>query len=97
MSVIITESQVKMEQLQKEIEALKKLDKIKEEATYTHLTSIIKTILILWFLTIAVFVGGIVWYLSQYNYEIVEDDATINSEGGNANMITGNGSVINNG
>ena len=97
MSVIITESQVKMEQLQKEVEALKKFEKIKEEATYTHLTSIIKTILILWFLTIAVFVGGIVWYLSQYDYEIAEDDATINSEGGNANMITGNGSVINNG
>ena len=94
---MVTESQLKMEKLEKEVESLKKFEKIKEEATYTHLTSIIKTILILWFLTIAVFVGGIVWYLSQYNYEIVEDDATINSEGGNANMITGNGSVINNG
>lgn len=94
---MVTESQLKMEKLEKEVESLKKFEKIKEEATYTHLTSIIKTILILWFLTIAVFIGGIVWYLSQYDYEIVEDDATINSEGGNANMIKGNGSVINNG
>lgn len=94
---MVTESQLKMEKLEKEVESLKKFEKIKEEATYTQLTSIIKTILILWFLTIAVFVGGIVWYLSQYDYEISEDDATINSEGGNANMITGNGSVINNG
>lgn len=94
---MVTESQLKMGKLEKEVESLKKFEKIKEEATYTHLTSIIKTILILWFLTIAVFVGGIVWYLSQYDYEIVEDDATINSEGGNANMIKGNGSVINNG
>ena len=94
---MVTESQLKMEKLEKEVESLKKFEKIKEEATYTHLTSIIKTILILWFLTIAVFVGGIVWYLSQYDYEIAKDDATINSEGGNANMITGNGSVINNG
>ena len=94
---MVTESQLKMEKLEKEVESLKKFEKIKEEATYTHLTSIIKTILILWFLTIAVFVGGIVWYLSQYDYEIAEDDAIINSEGGNANMITGNGSVINNG
>ena len=94
---MVTESQLKIEKLEKEVEALKKFGKIKEEATYMHLTSIIKTILILWFLTIAVFVGGIVWYLSQYDYEIAEDDAIINSEGGNANMITGNGSVINNG
>lgn len=94
---MVTESQLKIEKLEKEVESLKKFDKIKEEATYTHLTSIIKTILILWFLTIAVFVGGIVWYFSQFDYEIVEDDATINSEGGNANMIKGNGSVINNG
>lgn len=94
---MVTESQLKMGKLEKEVESLKKFEKIKEEATYTHLTSIIKTILILWFLTIAVFVGGIVWYLSQYDYEILEDDATINSEGGNANMIKGNGSVINNG
>ena len=44
---MVTESQLKIEKLEKEVEALKKFEKIKEEATYTHLTSIIKTILIL--------------------------------------------------
>ena len=94
---MITEADVKVDKLHEEVEALKHMQKLKEEATYVHLIRVIKTILILWFLTIAVFVGGIVWYLSQYDYEIVEDDAIINSEGGDANMITGDGSVINDG
>ena len=94
---MITESEVKMQVLQEEVKKLKSLNKLKEDATYAHLTSIIKTILVLWFMTIAIFVGGIAWYFSQYDYEIVEDDAIINSEGGDANMITGDGSVINNG
>lgn len=97
MSVIITESQVKMEQLEKEIEALKKLDKIKQEATYTHLTSIIKTILILWFATIFVFVGAIVWYFSQFDIVVESETTTIDSGNGNANYIEGEGNEINNG
>lgn len=94
---MITEADVKVEKLQEEVEALKHMQKLKEEATYVHLIKVIKTILILWFLTIVAFVGGIVWYLSQFDYELVQEDAIINSQGGDANMITGDGSVINDG
>lgn len=94
---MITEAEVKVDKLHEEVEALKHMQKLKEEATYVHLIRVIKTILILWFLTIVAFVGGIVWYLSQFDYELVQEDAIINSEGGDANMITGDGSVINDG
>lgn len=94
---MITEADVKVEKLQEEVEALKHMQKLKEEATYVHLIKVIKTILTLWFLTIVAFVGGIVWYLSQFDYELVQEDAIINSQGGDANMITGDGSVINDG
>lgn len=94
---MITEADVKVDKLHEEVEALKHMQKLKEEATYVHLIRVIKTILILWFLTIVAFVGGIVWYLSQFDYELVQEDAIINSEGGDANMITGDGSVINDG
>lgn len=94
---MITEAEVKVDKLHEEVEALKHMQKLKEEATYVHLIRIIKTILVLWFLTIVAFVGGIVWYLSQFDYELVQEDAIINSEGGDANMITGDGSVINDG
>ena len=94
---MITEAEVKMQVLEEEIKKLQSLNKLKEDATYAHLTSIIKTILVLWFLTIVAFLGGIVWYLSQYDYEVVEETTSINSEEGNANMINGDGSVINNG
>ena len=94
---MITEADVKVDKLHEEVETLKHMQKLKEEATYVHLIRVIKTILILWFLTIVAFVGGIVWYLSQFDYELVQEDAIINSEGGDANMITGDGSVINDG
>lgn len=94
---MITEADVKVDKLHEEVEALKHMQKLKEEATYVHLIRVIKTILILWFLTIVAFVGGIVWYLSQFDYELVQEDAIINSQGGDANMITGDGSVINDG
>jgi hypothetical protein len=94
---MITEADVKVDKLHEEVEALKHMQKLKEEATYVHLIRVIKTILVLWFLTIVAFVGGIVWYLSQFDYELVQEDAIINSQGGDANMITGDGSVINDG
>ena len=94
---MITEADVKVDKLHEEVEALKHMQKIKEEATYVHLIRVIKTILILWFLTIGIFIAGIVWYLSLFDYEIVQEDASINSQGGDANMITGDGSVINDG
>lgn len=94
---MITEAEVKVDKLHEEVEALKHMQKLKEEATYVHLIRVIKTILILWFLTIVAFVGGIVWYLSLFDYEIAQEDASINSQGGDANMITGDGSVINDG
>lgn len=94
---MITEAEVKVDKLHEEVEALKHMQKLKEEATYVHLIRVIKTILILWFLTIVAFVGGIVWYLSQFDYELVQEDAIINSQGGDANMVTGDGSVINDG
>ena len=94
---MITEADVKVDKLHEEVEALKHMQKLKEEATYVHLIRVIKTILILWFLTIAIFIAGIVWYLSLFDYEIVQEDASINSQGGDANMITGDGSVINDG
>ena len=74
------------------------MQKLKEEATYVHLIRVIKTILVLWFLTIAVFIAGIVWYLSQFDYEIIEEESFTQSVGeGNANILNGNGSEINNG
>lgn len=95
---MITEADVKVEKLNEEVEALKHMQKLKEEATYVHLIRVIKTILILWFLTIAVFIAGIVWYLSQFNYEIIEEESFTQSVGeGNANILNGNGSEINNG
>lgn len=95
---MITEADVKVDKLHEEVEALKHMQKLKEEATYVHLIRVIKTILILWFLTIAVFVGGIVWYLSQFDYEIIEEESFTQSVGeGNANILNGNGSEINNG
>ena len=94
---MITEAEVKVDKLHEEVEALKHMQKLKEEATYVHLIRVIKTILILWFLTIGIFIAGIVWYLSLFDYEIVQEDASINSQGGDANMITGDGSVINDG
>lgn len=84
-----------MQKLEEELKAIQGLQKVKEETTYAHLTSIIKTILVLWFLTIALFVGAIVWYFNQYDIEVVEE--TITSEQGNANYIKGEGNEINNG
>ena len=94
---MITEAEVKVDKLHEEVEALKHMQKLKEEATYVHLIRVIKTMLVLWFLTIGIFIAGIVWYLSLFDYEIVQEDASINSQGGDANMITGDGSVINDG
>ena len=94
---MITEAEVKVDKLHEEVEALKHMQKLKEEATYVHLIKVIKTMLVLWFLTIGIFIAGIVWYLSLFDYEIVQEDASINSQGGDANMITGDGSVINDG
>lgn len=94
---MITEADVKVDKLHEEVEALKHMQKLKEEATYVHLIRVIKTMLVLWFLTIGIFIAGIVWYLSLFDYEIVQEDASINSQGGDANMITGDGSVINDG
>lgn len=96
MSVIITESEVKMQQLAKEVETLKKMNRIKEEATYTHLTSVIKTILVLWFATIFVFVGGIVWYFSQFDIVVESETTTVETGEGNANYIKGEGNEISN-
>ena len=95
---MITEAEVKVDKLHEEVEALKHMQKLKEEATYVHLIRVIKTILVLWFLSISVFIAGIVWYLSQFNYEIIEEESFTQSVGeGNANILNGNGSEINNG
>lgn len=94
---MITESEVKMQVLQEEVKKLQSLNKLKEDATYAHLTSIIKTILVLWFMTIAIFVGGIAWYFSQFEIEVVDETTDIGSEQGNANYIKGEGNEINNG
>lgn len=95
---MITEADVKVDKLLEEVEALKRMQKLKEEATYVHLIRVIKTILALWFLTIAIFIAGIVWYLSLFEYEIAQEESFTQSVGeGNANILNGNGSEINNG
>lgn len=95
---MITEADVKVDKLLEEVEALKRIQKLKEEATYVNLIRVIKTILVLWFLTIAIFIAGIVWYLSLFEYEIVQEESFTQSVGeGNANILNGNGSEMNNG
>lgn len=86
-----------MQKLEEELKAIEGKQKAKEDAEHSHLASIIKTVLVLWFLTIALFVGAIVWYFNQYDIEVVEEISEISSEQGNANYIKGEGNEINNG
>lgn len=62
--------------MMKELDEMKKevgnIRKIKEDITYMGLISLIKTILVLWFLSIILVVGGFLLYLNQYEYETIE-------------------------
>ena len=95
-----TEAELKMEQIENALNSLMRQNKLEADVAYTHLTNIIKWLIITIALMFMTIFGSALWCL--HNFDIMTETATETfeleqvTENGNANYI-GNDGVINNG
>lgn len=95
-----TEAEMKMEQIENALNGLMRQDKLRADVAYTHLTNIIKWLIITIIIMFATVFGSALWFLN--NFDIMTETVTETfeveqiTENGNANYI-GNDGVINNG
>lgn len=95
-----TEAELKMEQIENALNSLMRQNKLEADVAYTHLTNIIKWLIITIALMFMTIFGSALWCLN--NFDIMTETATETfeleqiTENGNANYI-GNDGVINNG
>lgn len=95
-----TEAELKMEQIENALNSLMRQNKLEADVAYTHLTNIIKWLIITIALMFMTIFGSALWCLN--NFDIIPETATETfeveqvTEDGNANFI-GNDGVINNG
>lgn len=88
-----------MEELKEMKKEISNIKKIKEDITYMNLINLIKTLLILWFLSIVLIVGGFLLYLNQY--EFIDEEINENyyqeadTEGDNSQIYQNIGGTIN--
>ena len=93
-----TEAELKMEQIENALNSLMRQNKLEADVAYTHLTNIIKWLIITIALMFMTIFGSALWCLN--NFDIITATETFEveqvTENGNANFI-GNDGVINNG
>lgn len=90
-----TEAELKMEQIENALHSMMRQDKLKADVAYTHLTNIIKWLIITIIIMISAFFGSALWCLN--NLEIVTESSEIKqfAEEGDANYIGNDGDIYN--
>ena len=90
-----TEAELKMEQIENALNSLMRQNKLEADVAYTHLTNIIKWLIITIALMFMTIFGSALWCLN--NFDIVTESFELEqiTDNGNANYIGNDGDIYN--
>lgn len=90
-----TEAELKMEQIENALNSLLRQDKLKADVAYTHLTNIIKWLIVTIIVMFITIFGSALWCLN--NFDIVTESFELEqiTDNGNANYIGNDGDIYN--
>lgn len=93
--IMVTETEVKIDQLENDLKKIIARDSIQADIAYTGLIRIIRWLIITIIVMLILFVGSIVYLFNTF--EIANEDIDLDAGTGNANYIEGEANTINNG
>ena len=90
-----TEAELKMEQIENALNSLMRQNKLEADVAYTHLTNIIKWLILTIALMFMTIFGSALWCLN--NFDIVTESFELEqiTDNGNANYIGNDGDIYN--
>ena len=90
-----TEAELKMEQIENALNSLMRQNKLEADVAYTHLTNIIKWLILTIALMFMTILGSALWCLN--NFDIVTESFELEqiTDNGNANYIGNDGDIYN--
>lgn len=92
---MVTETEVKIDQLENDLKKIIARDSIQADIAYTGLIRIIKWLVITIVLMLFLFIGALVYLFTDI--EVGDSSVDLDSGMGNANYIEGEANTINNG